>query len=146
MNRDGALVGDGNAIPGGKIMAEVWVTDLGDACLSTTDMRLFGQQGRMDRWLALVEATWETRAFGDFWQHVLVAEGVLDVAVDPAAGSQPVEPRQCATGTGDYIRQDALACASATGVCRVSGWDSETQRQDCSCHFERGLLPMGNLV
>ena len=39
----------------------------------------------MDRWLALVDAVWETRAFGDFWQHVLVAEGVLDVAVDPAA-------------------------------------------------------------
>jgi histidinol-phosphatase len=61
------------------------VTDLGDAYLSTTDLRLFGQQGRMDRWLALVDAVWETRAFGDFWQHVLVAEGVLDVAVDPVA-------------------------------------------------------------
>ena len=39
----------------------------------------------MDRWLALVDAVWETRAFGDFWQHCLVAEGVLDVAVDPVA-------------------------------------------------------------
>src|SRR4051794_24221218 len=61
------------------------VTALGDAYLSTTDLRLFGQQGRMDRWLALVDAVWESRAFGDFWQHVLVAEGVLDVAVDAAA-------------------------------------------------------------
>jgi histidinol-phosphatase len=61
------------------------VSELGDAYLSTTDLRLFGQQGRMDRWLALVDAVWETRAFGDFWQHVLVAEGVLDVAVDPVA-------------------------------------------------------------
>ena len=40
---------------------------------------------RLDRWLALVDAVWETRAFGDFWQHCLVAEGVLDVAVDPVA-------------------------------------------------------------
>jgi len=61
------------------------IAALGDAYLSTTDLRLFGQQGRMDRWLALVDAVWETRAFGDFWQHVLVAEGVLDVAVDPVA-------------------------------------------------------------
>jgi histidinol-phosphatase len=61
------------------------VAELGDAYLSTTDLREFGQQGRMDRWLALVDAVWETRAFGDFWQHVLVAEGVLDVAVDPVA-------------------------------------------------------------
>ena len=61
------------------------VAELGDAYLSTTDLRVFGRQGRMDRWLALVDAVWETRAFGDFWQHVLVAEGVLDVAVDPVA-------------------------------------------------------------
>jgi histidinol-phosphatase len=61
------------------------VTDIGDAYLSTTDMRTFTEQGRLDRYLALVDAVWETRAFGDFWQHCLVAEGVLDVAVEPAA-------------------------------------------------------------
>ena len=59
------------------------VVSLGDAYLSTTDLREF--RGRRDRWLALCDAVWETRAFGDFWQHVLVAEGVLDVAVDPVA-------------------------------------------------------------
>ncbi len=61
------------------------VTELGDAYLSTTDLRTFGQQGRLDRYLRLVDAVWETRAFGDFWQYCLVAEGVLDVAVDAAA-------------------------------------------------------------
>jgi histidinol-phosphatase len=61
------------------------VADLDDAYLSTTDLRTFAEQDRLDRWLALVDATWETRAFGDFWQHCLVAEGVLDVAVDPVA-------------------------------------------------------------
>jgi histidinol-phosphatase len=61
------------------------VADIGDAYLSTTDLRTFAQQGRLDRWLALVDAVWETRAFGDFWQHCLVAEGVVDVAVDAAA-------------------------------------------------------------
>ncbi len=63
------------------------VGELDDAYLSTTDLRVFGRQGRMDRWLALVDAVWETRAFGDFWQHCLVAEGVLDVAVDPVANA-----------------------------------------------------------
>ncbi len=58
---------------------------IGDAYLSTTDLRTFAQQGRLDRWLALADAVWETRAFGDFWQHCLVAEGVVDVAVDAAA-------------------------------------------------------------
>lgn len=61
------------------------VGDIGDAYISTTDMRTFAEQGRLDRYLALVDAVWETRAFGDFWQYCLVAEGVLDVAVDAAA-------------------------------------------------------------
>lgn len=61
------------------------VAGLGDAYLSTTDLRTFTRRGRLDRWLALADACWETRAFGDFWQHCLVAEGVIDVAVDAAA-------------------------------------------------------------
>ena len=61
------------------------VADLTDAYLSTTDFRTFTRRGDLDRWLALADACWETRAFGDFWQYCLVAEGVVDVAVDRAA-------------------------------------------------------------
>lgn len=56
------------------------VADLGDAYASTTDARGLGE-----RWAHLGAAVWETRAFGDFWQHCLVAEGAIDVAVDAAA-------------------------------------------------------------
>lgn len=58
------------------------VASLEDAYLSTTDVRLWEQR---DAYLALMDACWETRAFGDFWQHVLVAEGALDVAAEPIA-------------------------------------------------------------
>ncbi|ANY10109.1 histidinol-phosphatase [Pseudonocardia sp. HH130630-07] len=62
------------------------VADLDDAYVSTTDTDVFRTEGdRRDGWLALTEACWESRAFGDFWHHVLVAEGVIDVAVEPAA-------------------------------------------------------------
>lgn len=61
------------------------VSDLADAYLSTTDLRVLAAQDRLDRYLRLVNSCWETRAFGDFWQHCLVAEGVLDLAVDPVA-------------------------------------------------------------
>ncbi len=81
---EGAWTSDGAGAAPRRITVSA-VGSLGDAYLSTTDLRVFGRQGRMDRWLALVDAVWETRAFGDFWQHVLVAEGVLDVAVDPVA-------------------------------------------------------------
>ena len=61
------------------------VRELGDAYLSTTDYRLFDRQGRGKQYQALADACWETRAFGDFWQYCLVAEGVIDIAVDPSA-------------------------------------------------------------
>ena len=83
---EGAWTSDGpGAAPRRMHRVPRWAS-LGDAYLSTKrTCASSGRQGRMDRWLALVDAVWETRAFGDFWQHVLVAEGVLDVAVDPVA-------------------------------------------------------------
>lgn len=32
----------------------------------------------------LLHRAWRTRAFGDFWSHMLVAEGAVDIAVEPA--------------------------------------------------------------
>lgn len=61
------------------------VSDLADAYLSTTDLNTFAGRGRLDTYLQLAQACWETRAFGDFWQYCLVAEGAIDVAVDAAA-------------------------------------------------------------
>jgi histidinol-phosphatase len=37
-----------------------------------------------ERTLPLAAAAWHARGFGDFWQHVLVAEGSVDAAVDVA--------------------------------------------------------------
>ena len=39
--------------------------------------------GRLNGFLALTEAVWRTRAFGDFWSHLLVAEGGVDIACEP---------------------------------------------------------------
>jgi histidinol-phosphatase len=61
------------------------VSELADAYLSTTDIKAFATIGRRDDYLRLVDSCWETRAFGDFWMYCLVAEGVLDVAVDAVA-------------------------------------------------------------
>jgi histidinol-phosphatase len=58
------------------------VDDLADAYLSTTDLNSWVAHHSRDAYLALVDACWETRAFGDFWQHCLVAEGALDVAAE----------------------------------------------------------------
>ena len=37
----------------------------------------------MDGFLGLAGSVWRTRAYGDFWSHVLVAEGAVDVSAEP---------------------------------------------------------------
>jgi histidinol-phosphatase len=59
------------------------VDDLADAYLSTTDLGSWRAHHTRAAYLRLVDACWESRAFGDFWQHCLVAEGALDVAAEP---------------------------------------------------------------
>lgn len=78
----GAWTTDSPGAPPRRIRVSA-VADLADAYLSTTDFRSF----TADSWTRLATAVWETRAFGDFWQYCLVAEGAVDVAVD--AGASP---------------------------------------------------------
>ncbi|MBO0841042.1 MAG: histidinol-phosphatase, partial [Sciscionella sp.] len=59
------------------------VSTLDDAYLSTTDLASWSEYRTRDEYLRLVDACWQSRAFGDFWQHCLVAEGVIDIAVEP---------------------------------------------------------------
>jgi histidinol-phosphatase len=80
---EGAWTSDPSGTP--RRISVSGVGELGDAYLSTTDVKTFAELGRRDDYLRLVDACWETRAFGDFWQYCLVAEGVVDLAVDAAA-------------------------------------------------------------
>jgi histidinol-phosphatase len=34
----------------------------------------------------LLTKTWRQRAYGDFWSHIMVAEGVVDIAAEPELG------------------------------------------------------------
>ena len=55
-----------------------------DATFCYTSARSFAQLCLADRFLALAERSWVARGFGDFWMHMLVAEGAADFAVDGA--------------------------------------------------------------
>jgi len=61
------------------------VTSLDDAQVSfawdTSDR--FHADGIGERLLNLSHRCWRTRGIGDFWQHMLVAEGAFDIAIDP---------------------------------------------------------------
>jgi len=59
------------------------VSSLADASLSYSSISSWGKVGRQDQFLALADECWRSRAYGDFWSHMLVAEGACDVAAEP---------------------------------------------------------------
>jgi histidinol-phosphatase len=68
------------------------VNHLGDAQLSYDSVPGFEEEGLGERFLALARRCWRTRGFGDFWSHVLVAEGAVDVAVEPVVNPWDLAP------------------------------------------------------
>jgi histidinol-phosphatase len=59
------------------------VAELGAASLSFSSLSGWAQLGLRERFLALTDAVWRVRAYGDFWSYCLVAEGAVDVAAEP---------------------------------------------------------------
>ncbi|NLE72383.1 MAG: histidinol-phosphatase [Actinomycetales bacterium] len=59
------------------------VSTLADASLSYSSLSGWEEQGRLEGFLDLTRAVWRTRAYGDFWSYVLVAEGAVDIACEP---------------------------------------------------------------
>jgi histidinol-phosphatase len=58
------------------------VEDVGSASLSFSDLTT-GWEERRARFLELTDAVWRVRGYGDFWSYCLVAEGAVDIAVEP---------------------------------------------------------------
>ncbi|MEW5808846.1 MAG: histidinol-phosphatase [Actinomycetota bacterium] len=58
------------------------VADLGAASLSYSDLTT-GWDAARSTFIDLTETVWRTRGYGDFWSYCLVAEGAVDVAVEP---------------------------------------------------------------
>ncbi|GIG22428.1 histidinol-phosphatase [Cellulomonas chitinilytica] len=59
------------------------VDRLSDASLSYSSLSGWRQHGQLDNLLTLERTVWRSRAYGDFWSHVLVAEGAVDVSCEP---------------------------------------------------------------
>jgi histidinol-phosphatase len=58
------------------------VARLSDASLSYSDLATWEESGQLDQFIGLTRSVWRTRAYGDFWSHVLVAEGAVDVSAE----------------------------------------------------------------
>ena len=59
------------------------VRRLEDASLSYSSLSGWEDQHRLDDALSLMRRCWRTRAYGDFWSYMLLAEGAVDLAAEP---------------------------------------------------------------
>lgn len=96
------------------------VHEISDAYVSTTHLGTWTEHHSREAYLRLVDACWENRAFGDFWQHCLVAEGAIDLAAEPIVNPWDVAAVQVIveeaggtftdlTGRGRYDGGNALS-------------------------------------
>ncbi|WP_036555968.1 histidinol-phosphatase [Nocardioides insulae] len=56
---------------------------LEDASLSYSSLSGWEDRERLEDVLSLMRRVWRTRAYGDFWSYMLVAEGAVDIATEP---------------------------------------------------------------
>lgn len=59
------------------------VSSLHDASMSYSEFSEWEAAGRGAAFLDLSRRVWRTRAYGDFWSYMLVAEGAVDIAAEP---------------------------------------------------------------
>jgi histidinol-phosphatase len=59
------------------------VSRLDDTFLTYASLSGWDARGLLDRMVDLTRQVWRTRAYGDFWSHLLVAEGAADVSCEP---------------------------------------------------------------
>lgn len=59
------------------------VATIDDAFLSYSSLDGWVEAGQGQEFVDLLRAAWRTRAYGDFWSYVLVAEGGVDIACEP---------------------------------------------------------------
>jgi histidinol-phosphatase len=59
------------------------VSRLSDASFCYSDLREWEEAGRLDGMLDIQRRCWRSRAYGDFYGYMLVAEGAVDVMVEP---------------------------------------------------------------
>jgi histidinol-phosphatase len=66
------------------------VADIADAQVCVTYTQGWDDLGKLPALMDLQRQAYRSRGFGDFWQHMLVAEGAVDLAVD-AVGLMPYD-------------------------------------------------------
>ena len=102
------------------------IRNLAEAHISITANDAWAEVGRLEALAQLQRSAARARGFGDFWQHMLVAQGAIEVAVD-------------AIGLGDYDTAALYPILSEAGG-RATDRFGNTDWQSNSLITSNGLL------
>ncbi|MEY5057988.1 MAG: hypothetical protein RI987_792 [Actinomycetota bacterium] len=58
------------------------IADLEHASLSYNNLQLWDQAGKAQQLIEFSRRIWRTRAYGDFWSYMLLAEGALEIVTE----------------------------------------------------------------
>jgi histidinol-phosphatase len=58
------------------------ISELADASLSYNSLKGWDEAGRLEELTALSREVWRTRAYGEMWSYMMVAEGQLELAAE----------------------------------------------------------------
>lgn len=97
------------------------VSEISDAFISFSDGHWTApRRSLLD---ALLAGVWRQRAFGDFWMHMLVAEGAIDVAVEPIVSLWDLAAIQVVVEESGGRFTDLAGAARADGgsACSTNG-------------------------
>ena len=78
----GAYTAVGDGAP--RTLSVSAVGDLASASLSFSSLSGWADLGLRDEFVALTDAVWRVRGYGDFFSYCLVAEGAVDIALEPS--------------------------------------------------------------
>ena len=84
----------GGALASSRRLQVSAVATLPDASVSYSSLTGWEEQGRLPGLLQLSREVWRTRAYGDFWSHVMVAEGAVDASFEPEVSLWDLAPLQ----------------------------------------------------
>ncbi|WP_079143805.1 histidinol-phosphatase [Streptomyces luteocolor] len=96
------------------------VTRLESAYLSTTNTRTWDAFHARAAYLRLADACWEDRAFGDFLQHCMVAEGTIDVAAEPVVSPWDIAALQILVAEAGGLCTDLRGASPQHGTGALS--------------------------
>jgi histidinol-phosphatase len=108
------------------------VAELADATLSYNSLKHWDEAGRLEQLIGLSRGVGRTRAFGDLWSYMLLAEGAIDIAAEfdvkpwDVAALYPIvrEAGGTVTDVAGGERLDTLSIVATNGALHSQVLDS----------------------